>query len=71
MEITWLLLLVLSIDGDGSGHIVTERFAEYSARESCVQAAQSFAEPAYKSNSSHVDTVVYCVPLRKLKEDSQ
>ncbi len=64
MEILWTMLVVLSIAGDGSGHIVTERFGPYEDRKTCERSAINFEEELLTAQS-YVSVEAYCIPEKK------
>jgi len=62
VEILWTLLLIIEVDGEGSGYVATERFGPFASEQQCRAVAMSFAEPAYRDRGFDADLQAHCVP---------
>ena len=61
VEISWILLVVFAVGGDGDGGILAERFGPYPTRAACAEAAAALDTPIADS-LNRVGNTTYCIP---------
>lgn len=61
VKMSWILLVVFSVKGDGSGHILSERFGPYASQGACAEAAAAVDTPISDS-LRRVGIATYCIP---------
>ncbi len=59
----WVLLLIATVEGEGSGFIHSERLGPYLERESCEHAAHALEKPIFVEGNHYGSWRAFCVPV--------
>ncbi|MDJ0827852.1 MAG: hypothetical protein QNJ16_20390 [Rhodobacter sp.] len=58
------MVIAIGGGGDGSGHLVTERFGPYQSESECTQAANVLEDPISEAGPFRAGFVAFCVANR-------